>query len=204
MYVKSNYVKPNNVITMKKLSLLLLLALLFPMQFHAQQADANDVSSSSENAVIKNKSGYYRIFAAYTPTIRSVGDAKDFYEGLQLGCVSDIRLSGSGVYYQIGAQFDWLSDPNGSDELGLSVIPLGISYRFNLAQKLALSPFVDAVCKFNLRHSGDDMTFQPGLQFGLNLDYKRFYFGVVYHAEFFTKEGLGHTRGLSARIGVVF
>ena len=98
-----------------------------------------------------------------------------------------------------------IAEEAGKDELSIS-IPIGITQRFYLGKSnVALSPFASAIFKINPRHSTEDrMLFQPGFEVGVNLDYKSFYFGTLYHMDFFVGEGQGNRRGLAARIGFSF
>lgn len=172
---------------------------------------------------------YHRVYLGYAPQ-HFKGSV--FIEDLNFGYTGGLLLGGSSsqVYVQFGAQFDCIIIPKtdisqfkellpkeklkdieetineeSKDEYSVS-LPIDITRRFYLGHSnVALSPFAGAVLKINPRHSIDDgMLLQPGLEFGLNLDYKRFYFGTLYHVEFFTRKGLGHTRGLAARVGFSF
>lgn len=144
---------------------------------------------------------YNRIYLGYSPT----NDGCDF---MNIGYTGGIRLGKQKKltpYLQFGAQFDWEIAPNDKSELSIS-LPIDISLRYYVGQSnVAISPFAGAIFKVNPRHSTEDgMLLQPGFEIGANLDYKRFYCGVLYHMEFFTREGLGHTRGLALRVGCNF
>ncbi|MBO4661905.1 MAG: hypothetical protein J5630_04305 [Bacteroidaceae bacterium] len=143
---------------------------------------------------------YNRIYLGYSPT----NDGCDF---LNIGYTGGIRLAKSKntPYLQFGAQFDWEVAPNDKSELSIS-LPIDISWRCYVGQSnVAISPFAGAIFRINPRHSTEDgMLLQPGFEIGANLDYKRFYCGVLYHMEFFTREGLGHIRGIALRVGCNF
>ena len=149
---------------------------------------------------------YNRLYFGYSPTIYSDNSGHDF---LNIGYSGGILLKESKniiPYLQFGAQFDWeIASKADKSELAVS-IPIDITWRCYLGQsKVALSPFVGAIFKINPRHStSDGMLLQPGFEIGTNLDYKRFYCGVLYHMEFFTREGLGNIRGLALRVGCNF
>lgn len=143
---------------------------------------------------------YNRIYLGYSPT-----DGRDF---MNIGYTAGIRLGKQETvtpYLQFGAQFDWEIAPNGKSELSIS-LPIDITWRYYLGQSnVALSPFAGAIFRINPRRSTEDgMLLQPGFEIGANLDYKRFYCGVLYHMEFFTREGLGNIRGLALRVGCNF
>lgn len=144
---------------------------------------------------------YNRIYLGYSPT----NDGCDF---MNIGYTAGIRLGKQETvtpYLQFGAQFDWEIAPNGKSELSIS-LPIDITWRYYLGQSnVALSPFAGAIFRINPRHSTEDgRLLQPGFEIGANLDYKRFYCGVLYHMEFFTREGLGNFRGLALRVGCNF
>ncbi len=149
---------------------------------------------------------YNRLYFGYSPTIYSNNSGHDF---LNIGYSGGILLKESKniiPYLQFGAQFDWeIASKADKSKLAVS-IPIDITWRCYLGQsKVALSPFVGAIFKINPRYStSDGMLLQPGFEIGTNLDYKRFYCGVLYHMEFFTKEGMGNTRGLAVRLGINF
>ena len=149
---------------------------------------------------------YNRLYFGYSPTIYSDNSGHDF---LNIGYAGGILLKESKniiPYLQFGAQFDWeIASKADKSELAVS-IPIDITWRCYLGQsKVALSPFVGAIFKINPRHSTEDgKLLQPGFEIGANLDYKRFYCGVLYHMEFFTREGLGNIRGLALRVGCNF
>jgi hypothetical protein len=144
---------------------------------------------------------YNRIYLGYSPT-------NGGYDFMNIGYTGGLRLGEQKKvtpYLQFGAQFDWEVATDYKSELSIS-LPIDISWRCYLGQSnVAVSPFAGAIFRFNPRHSSEDgMLFQPGFEIGANLDYKRFYCGVLYHMEFFTREGLGHTRGLAVRVGCNF
>lgn len=151
---------------------------------------------------------YNRIYLGYSPTDKSLMGYTFGHDFMNIGYTAGIRLGKQETvtpYLQFGAQFDWEIAPNGKSELSIS-LPIDITWRYYLGQSnVALSPFAGAIFRINPRHSTEDgMLLQPGFEIGANLDYKRFYCGVLYHMEFFTREGLGNIRGLALRVGCNF
>ena len=130
-----------------------------------------------------------------------------FADNLNVGYTTGFRLGKENckTYAQLGVQLDW--NINAPKDYKLSVsLPLDLTYRFNLGESnTALSPFIGGIFKITPGGSKELGTlFQPGLEFGLNIDYKKLYIGTVYHIEFYTKNSLGHTRGLDFRMGINF
>lgn len=149
-------------------------------------------------------SKYNRLYLGYAPFYYQDG----YYEDLNIGFTRGVRLGKKEniPFIQYGVQFDWGIGHEGEKDEFSFTFPIDITQRYYLGKSnVSISPFVGALFKINVRHSTSDYElFQPGLEFGFNIDYKHFYTGILYHTEFFTKKGLGHTRGLSVRIGLSF
>ena len=172
MYVKSNYVKPNNVITMKKL--VLFCFALLSLGVNAQE-EANSQASPSKQVAESPYKPYSQLYVGYSPIFMSESGyhkaGTETYHGGIIGWAYGLSLTrkcplylefGFTLSYNGKAKSEALSyfyDETGRESetgeiytkyslLRLGV-PFSVSYRISVGNKLIIAPYAGFTCHFN-------------------------------------------------------
>ena len=152
---------------------------------------------NAENSESSDNDFYNRIEISYNPISVDGKFIDSDLKGITVGQVIGFNVTSQPLFIEVGGRLTYATGDN-SKFMQVSV-PVNATYKFTFSNELSIAPFAGLVAKGNIlgeteaggfkakwfdEDGFDGNRFQAGWNIGVGANYKNFYLGVSYCADF--------------------